>query len=83
MTDKQKKLIYDTRGIKGLEEFEKNGGGQDMFGRSNMPRGHNYQIEVKATLKELYLGTNKKVSLQRNEVCHECQGTGAHNGEVE
>jgi DnaJ-related protein SCJ1 len=75
--------------MQGLEEFEKNGGGQqhggmfDMFGGGGgMRKGHNFQIEVKCTLKELYLGTTKKISIQRNEICHECMGTGAHNGET-
>lgn len=93
LTDKQKKLIYDTRGMQGLEEYEKNGGNNqqrgggifDMFGggQGGMPKGHNMQVELKVPLKDLYLGTTKKVTLSRNEICHECQGTGAHNAETQ
>ena len=78
--------------MQGLEEFEKQGGGNqghggmfDMFGNQHggMRRGQNFEIELKVTLKELYVGTTKKITLQREEICHDCQGTGAHNGEVE
>ena len=91
LTDKNKKLIFDTRGWQALEEFEKSGGNQgqggmfDMFGQQHggMRKGQNFEIELKATLQELYLGTVKKMNLQRDEICHDCHGTGAHNGEVE
>jgi DnaJ-class molecular chaperone len=76
--------------MESLEEYEKQGGENrqgglaDFFGGGGgFQKGHNYQVELKVTLKELYLGTTKKVSLQRNEICHDCSGTGAHNGEVE
>lgn len=74
-----------------MEEYEKSGGANqqrggifDMFGGGGgMPKGHGMQVELRVALKELYLGTTKKVTLNRNEICPECQGTGAHNGEVQ
>ncbi|NTV29302.1 MAG: molecular chaperone DnaJ [Candidatus Omnitrophica bacterium] len=53
------------------------GGGRRRRGPA---RGGDIQYEVLLTLEEAYSGVKKLVKVPRNEVCRDCQGTGARNG---
>lgn len=51
LSDKEMRHVYDTRGIRGLEEYEKNKGQTDHFGRpAGMQRGPNFQIKLTVIL---------------------------------
>jgi molecular chaperone DnaJ len=43
-------------------------------------RGRDIQYEVELTLEEAFAGLHKTIKVPRNEVCKDCQGSGAKNG---
>ncbi len=43
-------------------------------------RGRDIQYEVELTLEEAFAGSHKTIKVPRNEVCKDCQGSGAKNG---
>jgi len=59
------------------------GGGFGFGGgsrRRGPARGRDIQYEEVLTLAEAFTGVKKTVKVPRNEVCRDCQGTGAKNG---
>lgn len=82
LSDKNKRYIYDTKGIEGVKEYEKTQGMAERGYESNMRTGPNYQVELEVTLEELYKGTTKEYRLQRNVICDSCRGTGAKDGNM-
>ena len=65
--------------------FGGEGGGQQQMqrrGRGNRPRTGDARMEISIPLKELYLGSQREISYQRNVVCQHCAGTGAKGGET-
>ncbi len=65
-----------------LGQFFGDAFGGSMGGRRRRgpARGRDIQYEVTLTLEEVYSGVKKTVRVPRNEVCQDCQGTGAKNG---
>eukprot|EP01084_Bolivina_argentea_P048284 88977_1 len=59
-------------------------GGQQVRrrGHGNRPRTQDARMDIQIPLKELYLGSQRQISYQRNVVCTHCQGTGAEGGET-
>ncbi len=55
-------------------------GGGSARRRRGPARGRDIQYEVELALAEVYAGAKKMIKVPRNEVCHDCQGTGAKNG---
>jgi molecular chaperone DnaJ len=60
-------------------------GGSFSFGggggrQRRAARGRDIQYEVELTLAEAYAGLKKTIKVPRNEVCRDCQGTGAKGG---
>lgn len=59
--------------------------GGDIFGsgssRRNGPRqGRSLQVELTISFEEAAFGTKKEISLNREEICPDCHGTGAKDG---
>jgi len=55
-------------------------GGFSFFGdggRRGPPRTQDIQFELGVTLAEFYLGTTKKLKVQRDVICIDCQGKGS------
>ncbi len=58
----------------------------DIFGgafggrRTSRRRGADLQAEVQVTLREVATGADKELSFTRDDVCGECEGTGAAKG---
>jgi molecular chaperone DnaJ len=46
-------------------------------------QGENIQIDLTLTLKEIALGTEKKVRVTIKDVCDQCRGTGSADGKAE
>jgi molecular chaperone DnaJ len=61
-----------------LEELFGGGGGRASgFGRRAQPRrGQDLESPIEVTLEEAYSGTNRTISLQVEEPCSACKGTG-------
>lgn len=53
------------------------GGGGSQRGGRRVARGSNLRIKVKLTLEEIAKGVEKKVKVNKQVVCHTCDGTGA------
>jgi len=56
------------------------GGGGGARRQRRAARGRDIQYELELTLDDAYKGLKKSIRVPRNEVCRECQGTGAKNG---
>ncbi|ESN92603.1 hypothetical protein HELRODRAFT_95902 [Helobdella robusta] len=95
LADPKKRDLYD----RGGEQAIKEGGVAsemhnpmdifDMFfgggrrGRSGPPKGKDVVHQIKVTLEELYNGSTRKLSLQKNIICPKCEGRGGKAGSVE
>lgn len=87
--------MYDQYGEEGLQEG--GGGGPDisdllggMFGMgggrgkpSGPKKSKPVLHPVKATLSDLYLGKQTKISVSRDRICSKCDGKGGKNGAVQ
>ena len=57
------------------------GGGSTRSRSSNGPRkGSDLRVNLNITFEEAYLGVEKEITLNRNETCTACGGTGAEKG---
>jgi molecular chaperone DnaJ len=59
-----------------FESFFGGGGGRSSGGR-RVQKGTNLRIKVKLTLEEIAKGVEKKVKVNKQVVCHTCDGSGA------
>eukprot|EP00899_Mesostigma_viride_P003292 jgi/Mesvir1/12964/Mv05975-RA.1 len=58
-------------------------GGGGGRGRGRGPRkGEDVVYPVKVTLSDLYNGTSKRLSLEKNVICQKCDGKGSKSGET-
>lgn len=91
LSDSEKRGLYDKYG----EEGVKNGGPpnqghpgdifEHFFGgggnrRNGKPRGEDTRVELRATLKQFFNGHNIDFSLEMQNTCDHCQGTGSEDG---
>lgn len=57
------------------------GGRTSSSSRPNGPkRGQDITYNIDLTFEEAYLGVSKKITINRNEECKECSGTGSEKG---
>ncbi len=57
------------------------GGQRANARRNNGPRkGEDLNLSIDISFEESYLGTEKEITISRQETCHECNGTGAKRG---
>ncbi len=57
------------------------GGSSRSRSNSNSPRkGADLKVNLDITFEEAYSGVEKEISINRNEVCKSCNGTGAKSG---
>jgi molecular chaperone DnaJ len=73
--------------IFGSDFFESFFGFGDMFGRSRagarrerVSRGSDIRYDINLSLEEAAFGKKVEIKLDRNEVCKDCDGTGARSG---
>jgi len=97
LSDSEKRAAYDRYGEEGLNGDAMGGGmgPEDIFsqffgdsfgfGRSRHTgpqKGKDMVHTIKVSLEELYNGTTKKLSLQKNVICSSCEGRGGKEGTV-
>nr|CAB3238696.1 dnaJ homolog subfamily A member 1-like [Phallusia mammillata] len=93
LSDAKKRKIYDEGGIQALKEGggrEGHGGAFDIFdmffgggGRRHQPhKGKDVVHQLKVSLEDMYNGTTKRLSLQKNVICDKCKGRGGKEGAV-
>ncbi len=96
LSDEKKRKLYDQGGEQALKEGGMGGEFHspfdifDMFfggGRRRQPgekqRGRDTVHQIKVTLEDLYNGTTRQLSVQRNVICSGCNGIGGKEGSVE
>lgn len=98
LSDPEKKAIYDEGGEQAIKKGGGGGGGgfhspMDIFemffnggfgGRSKRERrGKDLVHQLSVTLEELYSGTTRKLALQKNIICDQCEGHGGKKGAVQ
>ena len=52
-------------------------------GQHQIKKGPNARADVTISLKEMYLGTTRKMNINRNIYCEDCRGTGAKDGKLD
>lgn len=62
LSDKQKKILYDTGGRQAVKDAEK----------GQMQKGNDVNVEISVSLSDLYSGNSVETSLQRRIVCVGC-----------
>lgn len=96
LSNEEKRQIYDQYGEEGLKNgggpppnhggfgfFDHmfGGGGHGFGGQRQGPRrGHNAQTALSATLKEFYNGAGKDFSVEMQNNCKHCKGSGSEDG---
>ena len=90
LSDENKRRVYDMKGEEGVEEREKQGSQQgfnpfaDIFGFGGFggkQRNQDMQATVPVSLEDLYNGREMNFSINRQELCEHCHGTGADDPE--
>jgi DnaJ-class molecular chaperone len=92
LNDTEKRSIYDRHGLEGIKGLQNGGGGHSpddifraFFGGMGFDGGGFHQQEIKTepkmveipvSLKELYNGCKKKITLKIKRLCLECNGEG-------
>lgn len=56
------------------------GGGTRTRSSNGVRRGADLKVNLDITFEEAYLGVEKEISINRNETCSSCNGTGAKKG---
>lgn len=54
--------------------------GSSSRNRNSISKGADLKIAIDITFKESYTGTEKEISINRNEVCPDCHGNGCSRG---
>lgn len=97
LSDAQKRNLYDRGGEKAIREgglAEEMHSPMDLFDmffglgggtqrRQGPPRGQDVIHKMPVTLEDLYMGTVRKLSIQKNVVCKQCSGRGGREGAIE
>merc|ERR1712172_282374 len=99
LSNEDKRRIYDVHGEQGIKEGGGGGFSSpmdifDMFfgggmggmggGRSRGPRRtKNLMHQMSVSLEEMYNGATRKLALQKNVICSDCDGIGGKEGAVQ
>ncbi|ODV83021.1 hypothetical protein CANARDRAFT_30365 [[Candida] arabinofermentans NRRL YB-2248] len=63
-------------------DFFGGGGGGHHQQQRGKPRGRDVTTSMEFTLKEFFNGRNTDFSVELQEICHNCEGTGSKDGKV-
>lgn len=97
LSDATTRKIYDQYGHEGLANHKRTGGAQqhnpfDLFsqffggGGRQQPgvrRGHDMEVKLSLPLRDFYSGREVPFSLEKQQVCDTCSGSGSADGHVE
>lgn len=76
LSDALRAFMRDFGGFGGFEDMFAGGGG----GRSRSRKGRDLQVKVTLTLKEIALGAEKQIRVNKMVACESCSGSGARSG---
>lgn len=99
LIDPESRKIYDQYGHEGLKQRQQGGGGHhhdpfDLFSRffgggghfghqAGQRQGPNVEVKVGISLRDFYNGRTTEFQWNKQQICEECDGTGAADGKVE
>ncbi|KAK4162662.1 hypothetical protein QBC43DRAFT_379849 [Cladorrhinum sp. PSN259] len=97
LSDAESRQIYDQYGYEGLKQRKQGGGGGhhdpfDLFsrffgggghfGQPGQRRGPNVEVKVGIALRDFYNGRTTEFQWEKQQICDDCEGTGAADGVV-
>lgn len=97
LSDPTTRKIYDQYGHDGLANHKRTGGQQqhnpfDLFSQffggggrqqQGVRRGHDMEVKLSVPLRDFYTGREVPFSLEKQQVCDTCSGSGSADGHVE
>ncbi|KZF20063.1 DnaJ-domain-containing protein [Xylona heveae TC161] len=99
LIDQETRKIYDQYGHDGLAQHKQGGGPQhhdpfDLFSRffgggghfghgGGQRRGPDMEVRVDVPLRDFYNGQETEFSIERQQICEDCEGSGSADGQVE
>jgi DnaJ-related protein SCJ1 len=98
LSDPTTRKIYDQYGHDGLENHKRggHGGGQrhdpfDLFhqffggggGRGGVRRGPDLELKMHIPLRDFYNGRDLEFTIEKQQICDDCEGSGSADGVVE
>lgn len=75
LSDRKKRSVYDTGGVEAVKQAvqkKQQGGDRDIFGRKRQRRPA-MQLEVKVSLRDMYVGNEFKHTIKRTAICRGCK----------
>ena len=99
LSDSESRRIYDQYGEEGLKQHKQGGGQPqhdpfDLFSRffgggghfghgGGQRRGQDMEVNIMVPLRDFYNGHDHEFSVDKQQICEECEGSGSADGEVE
>ena len=99
LSDSETRRIYDQYGHEGVSQHKQRGsapqhnpfdlfsrffGGDGHFGHSGgQRRGPDMEVKVHIPLKDFYNGKEHEFSIEKQQLCEECEGSGSADGHVD
>merc|ERR1712088_140402 len=77
LSNSEKRRLYDMHGEQGIKEGGAGGGGGGPRGPR---RTKNLMHQLSVSLEDMYKGTTRKLALQKNVICTDCEGLGGREG---
>ena len=87
LSDENKRKVYDEYGEDGIKEGMQNPPENDIFNlfnttgtrRERKKKSHSTIQQLKVSLEDIYLGTEKQVEISHYRICKKCKGSGGKN----
>lgn len=99
LSDGETRRIYDQYGHEGLKQHKQGGGQRhhdpfDLFSRffgggghfghgGGQRRGPDMEVRVHIPLRDFYNGKDHEFSVEKQQICEECEGSGSADGAVD
>ena len=86
LSDENKRKVYDEYGEEGIKEGISNQPDNDIFNlfntgmhRERKKKSRSVIQQLKVSLEDIYLGTEKKIEIKHYRICKKCKGSGGKN----
>ncbi|CAF9909371.1 MAG: hypothetical protein GOMPHAMPRED_006729 [Gomphillus americanus] len=98
LSNKETRRIYDQYGHEGVKQHKQGGGQQSHdpfdifsrffgggghFGGGGQRRGPDMEVRINVPLRDFYVGKDHEFSIEKQQICEECDGTGSADGHVD
>ena len=86
LSDENKRKVYDEYGEEGIKEGISNAPENDFFNlfntgmhRERKKKSRSVIQQLKVSLEDIYLGTEKQIEIKHFRICKKCKGSGGKN----